>query len=77
MKLSPTQQAIYNLLKQRRDVSIEDLFAVLGHSNSYENVGARRAQMLVGAQVAWINKKITGERVVPADIKRHYRLVPV
>jgi hypothetical protein len=67
----PLREAqILERLEQGGDVAIRELLTVIG----VESRDPRKDQAYVGAYISFLNRRLTGKRIVPGWTKRTYRL---
>jgi hypothetical protein len=78
--LTPSQQALYDLLQRNGDVSFVDLYLAMGgdpeRAQEVDQRGRHYAQCWLGSRLTRLNKRLkpTGQKVIPGRVKRTYCL---
>jgi hypothetical protein len=86
MDLSPTQERIVTLLRQYagQDVAIPRIYEAayrvkvcteLEDGRVMHSLSVRYMQQRIGPFISKANKRLVGERIVPGELKKTYRLV--
>ena len=76
INLPPRSKALYDALRAKKEVPIDDLYVVV---SNVESLDPRYRQQFVGAALSKLNRRIkaAGLRAVPGTKKRTYTIVPL